>query len=212
MVRVEIADIGPGIAAEAAGRIFEPFYTTKPAGAGTGIGLSYSQGVVEAHGGRLELARSSPEGSVFAVILPCAAVGAITAPVSRSPADVPPRVTDTVLVVDDEEDLLEALCGILRREGYRALTARSGHEAQALLGRSAVNLVITDIRMPDLDGPGLFAWLQAMHPELAERTVFLTGDTLGADAVRFLERSGRPYLAKPFTAAAVRQILKRAAL
>lgn len=211
MVRVEVTDSGLGIAPDIQHRIFEPFYTTKPQGSGTGIGLSYSLGVVEAHGGRLELVRSSAEGSAFAVKLPPAKALPHPTPATQDGAPAPPPRPATALVVDDEQDLLDALSAILRREGYNVLEARSGREAQEALAGRDVDLIVSDVRMPDLDGPGLFAWLRSERPALVERTVFLTGDTLGAEASRFLADTKRPFLEKPFTPAAVRELLKEIA-
>jgi PAS domain S-box-containing protein len=206
MIRIELTDTGTGIAPGAERRIFEPYFTTKAVGAGTGVGLSFSLGVVEAHGGRLELVRSSPEGSTFAVTLNSSGRSSL----SQKPEDragPPAAKTATVLVVDDEPDLLDALAAILRSSGYAVVTAASGEEAKRVLAEHEVRLVLSDLRMPDLDGPGLFGWLKTEHPQLAERTAFLTGDTLGADAVRFLTKAGRPFLEKPFSPAAVRQLI-----
>jgi CheY-like chemotaxis protein len=207
MVRIELTDTGTGIAPDAERRIFEPYFTTKVVGAGTGIGLPFSLGVVEAHGGRLELVRSSPEGSTFAVTLPPSADVSSEQVPSDTSAETAPRKKATALVVDDEPDLLDALSAILRSNGYAVVTATSGGEAKRVLAEHDVALVLSDLRMPGLDGPGLFAWLKTEHPHLAERTAFLTGDTLGADAVRFLTRAGRPFLEKPFSPAAVRQLV-----
>jgi CheY-like chemotaxis protein len=76
-----------------------------------------------------------------------------------------------------------------------------------LLANRNVDLIVSDIRMPEMDGPALFAWLQSERPELAARVAFVTGDTLGVDAVRFLARSGRPVMEKPFTRASVKRLL-----
>ncbi len=96
---------------------------------------------------------------------------------------------------------------MLRTEGYEVTTVGSGREACALLTEGDVDLIISDIRMPEMDGPALFGWLQRERPDLANRVAFVTGDTLGVDAVRFLARSGRPVMEKPFTRASVKRLL-----
>jgi PAS domain S-box-containing protein len=206
-VEVEIADTGPGIPLDVQRRIFEPFYTTKPQGAGTGLGLSFSMGVAQAHGGRLELAESLPSGTTFRLTLPAhepeasqgGAAGAVAAPA--------PLASAAALVVDDEPDLTDALAIMLRREGYDVTTASSGREAQALLTAREFDLILSDLRMPDIDGPALYGWLQRERPRLADRVGFITGDTLGAEAVRFLTRAGRPFVEKPFTQVSVQRLL-----
>jgi two-component system NtrC family sensor kinase len=93
----------------------------------------------------------------------------------------------------------------LQRKGYRCDIAASGREGQALIAAlgSGYDAVICDLRMPDLDGPGLYRWMQTHHPALAERTLFVTGDALGPAAGRFLAESRRPVLEKPFVPAEV---------
>jgi len=207
MIRVTVSDTGLGIATEAQRRIFEPFFTTKPQGSGTGIGLSFSQGVVEAHGGRLELVRSTSEGSTFAVTLaPIGGLRGDEQPCRREEA-IAARRPSSALVVDDEPDLLDAITAILQRDGYEVLTALSGAAAKDILVERDIDLLLSDLRMPGLDGPGLFAWVKVERPALAQRTAFLTGDTLGAEAVRFLTRAGRPFIEKPFSPNAVRSLL-----
>jgi CheY-like chemotaxis protein len=207
MVEVEISDTGPGIAADVQRRMFEPFYTTKPTGSGTGLGLSFSLGVVEAHGGRLELVDSSSAGTTFRLTLP--ARGTTTPPDGVRPdhPNAAAVASATALVVDDEPDLADALAHILGREGYVVSTALSGREAQKLLAENSFDLILSDLRMPDVDGPALHNWVQRERPDLAARMAFITGDTLGAEAVRFLTRAGRPFIEKPFTRSSVQGLL-----
>ncbi|MDT8758771.1 ATP-binding protein [Sphingomonas psychrotolerans] len=206
MLRIEIADNGPGIPPELRRRIFEPFFTTKPQDEGTGVGLSFSQGLVEAHGGRLEVAPSS-KGATLAIHLP------ITAPIEIGDAEELASATRmdgrTALVVDDECDIAEALADLLQLEGYRCTVATGGLAAQQWLRTGGFDLIITDLRMPDLDGSALFGWLQRTRPELLNAFAFSTGDRLSPSALRFLARVDRPVLEKPFTRAALQQLLRK---
>lgn len=204
-IEIEVADTGPGIAPDVQRRIFEPFYTTKPQGSGTGIGLSFSLAVAEAHGGTLRLVESGPGGTRFRLTLPAHA-GSVALP-EAEPDALAPAAARTALVVDDEPDLAAALARILAGEGYAVETAASGREALARLETCAFDLILSDLRMPDLDGPALFERLRAGRPALLSRLAFVTGDTLGAEAVRFLTRAGRPFVEKPFTRASVRRLL-----
>ena len=206
-VVLEIADNGPGVPEELRRRIFDPFFTTKAQDVGTGVGLSFSQGLVEAHGGRLELAETPGGGATFRVVLPISpAAEPIVAPAAMvSAAAAPSR---TALVVDDEPQIARALAEFLEFEGYACETAFGGAEAKARLAQGAAyDLILSDLRMPDVDGPSLFAWIKAERPELARRVAFSTGDTLGSTAVRFLAQEGRPFMEKPFTPDTLRALL-----
>ena len=111
------------------------------------------------------------------------------------------------LLVDDEQEIAESLAEFLELEGYRCDTAGGGAEAIKRLAARDYDLIVSDLRMPDMDGPALFAWIKTQRPELAERTVFSTGDTLGVTAVDFLNRAGRPVIEKPFTPDSLRKLL-----
>lgn len=201
-VEIEVADNGNGVAPELRRRVFEPFFTTKPQGGGTGLGLSYSHGVVEAHGGRIELLDRS-KGAAFVLVLPAVATAADAGSAEAENAHRRPPPPGSALLVDDEADVAEVLAEILEGQGFRVTTAASGREAKARLRAEAFDIVLSDLRMPDLDGPGLYDWIRRERPELAERTGFITGDTLGPAVARFLADAGRPYLEKPFTPGAV---------
>jgi two-component system NtrC family sensor kinase len=204
-VVLRVADNGHGVPKEIAGRIFDPFFTTKSTGRGTGVGLSYSLGIVEAHGGRLRL-RPSEAGAVFEIEF-----AEQPAPVPKSePIAAPLAATSgRALVVDDESTVSETLAELLARQGFEVITASDGQAAKLVLSSEPFDIILSDLRMPGLDGPGLFAWLQATRPDLCGRIGFVTGDTLGAAAARFLEQSGRPYLEKPFTPATVAAFVAR---
>jgi PAS domain S-box-containing protein len=204
-VRVVVADNGPGVPADVAKRAFDPFFTTKAHGVGTGIGLSVSRGLAESQGGRLELIESKV-GAAFAVRLPVAIESQAAAVAGRKAAAAPPAAAKRrVLIVDDETEIAGLISESLRRGGYDCDTVGNGREAQALLADQALawHAVVCDLRMPEQDGPGLFRWIEANRPALAERVLFVTGDALGPVAGRFLADSGRPVLEKPFAPADV---------
>jgi PAS domain S-box-containing protein len=202
-VELEIADTGPGVSPEIRRRVFEPFFTTKPQGVGTGLGLSFSLGVVEAHGGRLELLDRA-EGAAFLLTLPAAEPIAVPVPPNAPGTSVHRPARGHALVVDDEEEIADMLAELLEAQGFRVRLAASGAEAKRQLAARDFDLILSDLRMPDVDGPALHAWIAAERPALLDRLGFVTGDTLGPNAVRFLADAGRPTLEKPFTPAGLR--------
>lgn len=206
-VVLEVSDNGPGIPEEARRRIFEPFFTTKPQGQGTGVGLSFSQGLAEAHGGRLELVPSDA-GACFRLTLPIDP-DQHHAPVSAELPLVMPPPPRRALVIDDEAEIAESLADFLSIEGFVCDIAVGGAAAKARLAHGHYDLVISDLRMPDVDGPALHGWIAAERPDLVERVGFATGDTLGAAAERFLAEAKRPVLEKPFTPEAVTCFLQQ---
>ena len=113
-----------------------------------------------------------------------------------------------ILVVDDEPGIASALAHLLRRDGHTVDTAANGQLALTKLHTHAYDLILCDLRMPELDGPGLYQALQQQHPHLLRRVIFLTGDTLSEEARTFLEQTKVPRLSKPCRAAEVRQLVQ----
>jgi PAS domain S-box-containing protein len=202
---LEVADTGPGIPYETQARIFEPFFTTKPPGQGTGLGLSICQGIVTAHGGAIRVESAPGRGALFVVELPAVVPEAAPAP---EPAATPaPRPGKAILVVDDESDVAEVLADLLAADGYRVETANDGRQALERLERNAFDLVVSDLRMPELDGPGLYREVTRAWPEWRDRFVFITGDVLGPQAIEFLEQTGAPSVGKPFDLREVQRVV-----
>ncbi|MCC7271538.1 MAG: PAS domain S-box protein [Alphaproteobacteria bacterium] len=193
-VTLSVSDNGPGIAADLRSRVFEPFFTTRSAGNGTGIGLAFCHRVIEDHGGRIGLESAAGAGTTFMVTLPAAASTIPAADAATVPA---PPGTRRVLVIDDEVDVADVIAGILRQQGDVVEIALSGDEALCRLRAAPFDAVLSDLRMPGLDGERLFAILERERPDVAARLGFVTGDAMGARAQRFLGASGRPYIEKP---------------
>ena len=197
MARLRVIDNGPGVPSKIRKRIFEPFFTTKAVGVGTGIGLSVCQGIVRSHGGAIAIGSAKGGGAAFTVDLPIAVLDADGVSASRPPiVDLDPLA---ILVVDDEPEILALLVEILAADGHRVECAEHGAAALRQLETHPYDLILSDIRMPVLDGPGLYRALEARWPELLDRIAFLTGDTLGPGASRFLAETGVPCIEKPLT-------------
>ena len=207
-VRIAAADNGPGIPEAVRKRIFEPYFTTKPLGAGTGVGLAVCLGIVEAHGGTLTVGSGNPSGAVFTIVLP--AGNPDEGSVEKSPpAGIKPGQR-SALIVDDEVEVRETLAEILTSSGHRVVTAASGREALERMEQERFDVILTDIRMPDLDGRALYREIQQRWPERAARVVFVSGDTLASTMRGFAQESGRPVIEKPFLPSEVRRIVSEA--
>jgi len=205
VVRVSVADNGPGIPPALRARIFEPYFTTKPIGIGTGVGLAVSLGIAEAHGGTLVVDSPPEGGAVFTVTLPVGTLPAVD-PASALPWKTGTR-RRTILVVDDEAEIREALADILLGERHRVVTATSGREALERLSAGHFDVILTDVRMPDIDGRALYHEIERRWPGRARRVVFVTGDTLASALREFVHASGRPVIEKPFLPSEVRRVV-----
>jgi two-component system NtrC family sensor kinase len=200
VVRLDVADSGPGMAPHVRQHVFEPFFTTKKEGEGTGLGLSVSYGIVTAHGGAIELVETGPQGTTFRVTLPAA----------DSPADAPEGVREQpamalrspiagirLLFVDDEPALRNGMKAYGELRGFTVITAADGHAALETTRTVGVDAIVCDLRMPGMDGFAFHEQLRQERPGLAARTVFITGDVVTSVASRG-SVSRQPVLTKPF--------------
>ncbi len=204
-VVLKIADTGPGIPDEIVSRIFEPFFTTKDVGAGTGIGLSFCHRIITSHDGTIRVESSEGDGTTFFISLPASRRPDTVA----EPAEAGDSTTGglSVLVVDDETEVGELIAEVLSRDGYQVTTAASGTEALKELSKSSFSLVLSDLKMPDMDGRKLFEQVSAEHPDMASRLGFITGDTMSPGARTFLDNSARPFLEKPIKPTELRKLV-----
>jgi len=206
-VAIRIADNGPGVPAELRSRIFEPFFTTKQEGSGTGIGLAIAHNIAAAHGGSLRLLDSA-HGAVFELRLPAGSEEPAAEAADESPAAVAGK---RLLIVDDEESVAETVAEMLALAGYACEIAIGGEAALDRLLTEEFDGVLSDLRMPDLDGPALYFAACERRPGLNGRFGFFTGDSLGSNARRFLADESVPYVEKPFTRAALAELVERIA-
>jgi PAS domain S-box-containing protein len=205
---LEVGDTGPGVAAALQEHVFEPFVTTKPLGVGTGLGLSLCQEIVAEHGGTIRLGQAGPQGAVFRVTLP------VEAPHGAGLEETPPAGVPTirgkrVLVVDDEPGIAGVVAEVLALDGHAVDTVVHGGAALAKVRVQPYDLILSDIRMPEVDGPSFYRELARRDPKLLPRLIFMTGDTLSASTRAFLEQTRVPCVRKPFTLAEIRAIVQR---
>jgi two-component system NtrC family sensor kinase len=207
-IRIAVADNGPGIPEPVQKRIFEPYFTTKPLGMGTGVGLAVCLGIVEAHGGTLTVRSGDGLGTVFTIVLP---VGSLDGSRDAQSKPLNPRAARrSALVVDDEVGVRETLAEILMSSGHRVVAVASGREALERMGEERFDVILTDIRMPDLDGRALYREIERRWPERTSQVVFVSGDTLTSNLRAFAEESGRPVIEKPFLPSEVRRVVAEA--
>jgi signal transduction histidine kinase len=209
VILLEVSDTGHGVPEEVRGRIFDPFFTTKPVGLGTGIGLAVCHGMVAAHGGTISVDDAPGGGARFAVRLPEGA--GLSGAAARAGEEPAGTAGGRVLVIDDEPEIRELLGDILEPTGFEIETAASGREALGMIASRRYAAIVCDLRMPDLDGPGLYGEVARQVPEALNRFVFATGDLLNDAADGFLTETGRPCLAKPFLPQQVRMIVSEVA-
>jgi CheY-like chemotaxis protein len=222
MVELVVEDSGSGVPDAVMPRLFEPFYTTKPIGEGTGLGLPVSLGLIEQQGGTLAFENRPSEGvgARVRIRLPLAAPRLVTVEPHHPPAatfPLPPRRQNgevgEVLLIDDEVAVRATLGRMFRRSGWRVREVSRGEEALAtLLGEGADPLpevIFCDLRMPGLSGQQVHNILVEERPELLRRFAFVTGDVIADGTARFLIESGRPVLEKPFTIAEAAAVVER---
>lgn len=200
-VHLYVSDTGHGIKPEHIARIFDPFFTTKSPDRGTGLGLSVCFSVVRQHNGEISLAETSDQGSTFKVTLPCGEVPVLPARAGpRRPAATGQSFRNgRVLIVDDEEFVSGLVQEALRvKLGCVVDKAMDGAEAIERICQTDYDLIISDVRMPKIDGFGLLDWVRGHRPPLIPRFMFITGDAGSVELNEKLELSEVAVLRKPF--------------
>jgi two-component system, NtrC family, sensor kinase len=200
-VWIRFQDDGPGISEENLAKIFNPFFTTKPVGKGTGLGLSLSYGIIQEHGGSIAAESKPGQGTTFIIELPVTADAEPSASQTAAPppAPLPSGKGKSILVVDDEEDILELVRQTLERQGYKIQTALDGAVALDHLSRNKYDLIISDWKMPGVNGQQLYQRLLEIDPVATKRMIFMTGDVLSEKTERYLQEQGKTCLTKPFS-------------
>jgi two-component system cell cycle sensor histidine kinase/response regulator CckA len=214
-VRIDIVDTGTGIAPEIIDRILEPFFSTKPMGAGTGLGLATVYGIVKQSGGHLVIESKLGEGTTFSIFLPRYAESAAAARREGVEEDARDLTgAGTILLVEDEDAVRLFSARALRNKGYQVIEARSGEAALVIMGQDSepIDLLITDVVMPEMDGPALVEEIRSRRPDM--KVIFISGYAESAFRQQASDGSMLHFLAKPFSlkqlATKVKDVLEEA--
>ncbi len=209
-VRLTVSDTGVGMDRDVQAHIFEPFFTTKEQGKGTGLGLSTVFGIVRQSEGSIQVESAPGRGTTFRIHLPRTdAVAEVSAPPPPADPRAALRGTETILLVEDEEQVRNVAAGILRRHGYRVLVAQNAGEALLLCERHAggIDLLLADVVMPGMSGPELARRLAATRP--AMRILCMSGYTDDAVARHGGLDTGIAFMEKPFTPESLTQKVRQ---
>ena len=207
-VEFQVADSGTGIPAEELSRIFEPFYTTKPVGKGTGLGLATVHGIVAQSRGHITVESTMGQGTSFTILLP-AADGTGETEFRGPPLREGGRLSGCILVVEDEDVVRRVIVRILEQAGYQALQARHGLEALEILSRdfAAVTLVLTDLIMPVMNGIELTRRLANGGMDIP--IIWMSGHPLETIPEAQTGAESLPFLAKPVNPAQLVDLVTR---
>jgi CheY-like chemotaxis protein len=200
-ISVSFKDDGPGITKENLVHLFEPFFTTKAIGEGTGLGLSLSRSIILEHNGTLNVESMSGHGATFVVELPIIEALPSEAVTSTLATKVEPAAIKKgkILVVDDEPGVRALLEKVLTQSGHSVDAIGDASKAIDKLDAGVIyDVILTDIRMPGMNGTEMYSHILEKTPEMKNRIIFITGDVMGADIKVFLTQNNLPYLAKPF--------------
>ncbi len=210
-LRLAVCDSGSGIAPEVLPHIFEPFFTTKESGVGTGLGLAQVYGIIGQHQGHITVQSRPGQGSCFTIYLP-----PVAADIQDQPAQLPLAEPvhsghdETVLLVEDDPTVLDVTAAMLRQLGYRVLSAVTGAAALSCYAdyRGEISLVLTDMVMPEMDGPALFHALRSQDPDLP--VVIMSGYPPGVRGQALMEQGCLDWLQKPVTLQRLSEALQHA--
>jgi two-component system NtrC family sensor kinase len=221
-ILIEVSDNGSGLRKQDVPRVFDPFFTTREVGQGTGLGLSVCYGIVREHGGQITVRNGDVGGAVLTIELPVMAESLVAAstlaaapiarafeprrPLAPAFAIVPPDEDDLdatprqrkALVVDDEESNAALVRRVLAGAGYDTESTTLSRRALVMMERTAYDAVICDVKMPELSGQQLYGRVCQIRPEMARRFIFITGDIDGQDTREFLDETRCSYFMKPF--------------
>ncbi|RPI49169.1 MAG: CBS domain-containing protein, partial [Deltaproteobacteria bacterium] len=210
-VLLRVTDTGSGIGKETMERIFDPFYTTKEMGKGAGLGLASAYGIIKAHGGYIDVESKKGHGTTFSIYLP-ESEKEVHEVVAKTPVETI-KGTETVLLVDDEEVVLEVGKHLLEAMGYRVFLARDGKEAIEVYKKKQdeIEMVVLDMVMPTMGGGEAFDKMKEINPKV--RVLLSSGYSIDGEAAEILKRGCKGFIQKPFTinvlAEEIRDILNK---
>ena len=208
-VKTSIRDTGTGMDEATIHRIFDPFFTTKAMGKSTGLGLASVYGILKNHGGFIQVESKKNEGSVFSFFLPVSSKKiARKGEYFSDSAEETVKGSEMILLVDDEEMIIKVAERILKKLGYRVMTAQNGQEAVEIYRthRDRIDLVILDMIMPGMGGKELYNTLKKMNPEA--KVLLSSGYSIDGEAMEIMESGCNGFLQKPFSPSQLSQKIR----
>jgi CheY-like chemotaxis protein len=196
-VIITFSDTGPGISKENLSKIFNPFFTTKKVGEGTGLGLSMSHGIIKQHNGNIYAESEVGAGASFIVELPVVKLPDGLGDIGENGVRLEWNEFKKGLLVDDEKVVLGYLGRLLNDWGYETDAVSNAKDAIDIINKNDYAFILLDVKMPDMDGITLYRKLVKMKPELARKIVFVTGDVLERTTSEFFKKNNIPNITKP---------------
>ena len=201
-IELTLEDNGPGVPQDLQEKIYEPFFTTKEIGTGTGLGLSIAHTIMAEHRGRIQYRKSVLGGAAFILDFPIVIDEQPRPSVDTSAQPQPTSIRNVaparILVLDDERAIAELLSEMLTTLGHKPTMCLDPRVALEVLSRQKFDLIISDFRMPGMNGQEFHNCVNRADPEMARRVIFLTGDIVNDETRAFLQANGNPHIAKPF--------------
>ena len=207
-LELRVSDTGPGILPEVQPHIFEPFFTTKKEGKGTGLGLSLCYGIMQEHGGGIHAESRPGQGATFVLDFPIVQAPALRPEVAGKRGDG--RTPLRILIVDGEQAVSDFLVELLTSRGHRVDTASDVPQALQKIAREELDLIISDMRMPQGSGRDIYRAAALKGPRLAGRVVFTSGDGSSEETLRFVRETGSQMVPKPCTVGEIERAIARA--
>ncbi|MFC1488512.1 PAS domain S-box protein, partial [Thermodesulfobacteriota bacterium] len=205
-VKISITDTGVGMDEATQQRIFDPFFTTKAMGRGTGLGLASAYGIIKNHNGFIDVYSEKGEGTTFNIYLPASEKEAVK---EKEIDEKLIRGTETVLLVDDEDMIIEVGQGVIEKLGYNVLTAKSGKEAIGIYKKNQgmIGLVVLDMIMPEMGGGETYDRLKEINPDI--KVLLSSGYSINGQATKILERGCDGFIQKPFNMTNLSQKIRK---
>ncbi|MFC2050160.1 PAS domain S-box protein [Chloroflexota bacterium] len=208
-IRISFKDNGPGIAKKNLDRIFNPFFSTREVGQGTGLGLSVCHGIITEHKGRIWAESKLGKGATFILELPVVTEDKRPMPLEPT-VEEPKKVTKAkILVIDDEPFIRQLVSRVLSKEGHEIEAADNAEDALEMIKSKRYRLILLDIKMPGIGGIKLYKQFQEIAASLKKRVVFVTGDVMDKRSTDFLNKTKAPYIMKPFDAEKLKTEINR---
>jgi PAS domain S-box-containing protein len=206
---ITFADTGPGISQENLSRVFNPFFTTKGVGEGTGLGLSMSHGIIKQHKGRINVESEEGHGARFIIELPVTNILDSIDEIDETDDAIPDRDLKKGLVIDDEKPILIYLERLLSGWGYESELVSNAKDAFEMMQENDYDFILLDIKMPDMNGLELYRQLKKVKPEMAKKVLFVTGDVLEKTTSAFLRENDVPSITKPIDVEKLKQSIDK---